>query len=284
MNMFKTVLLLGIMTAVLLWAGDAMAGQTGLILALIFAAALNFSSWFFSDKIALKAHKAQPVTEAQAPELYGVLHELTGRAGLPMPRVYVIPEDQPNAFATGRNPQHAAVAVTRGLLQAMNREELKGVLGHELAHVKHRDILIMSVAATLAGAIIVLARLAGWALLFGGFGGRSGRDRGALGGLLFYLLAPLAAILIQMAISRSREFSADEGGAQFAGDPHGLASALRKLGALTPRIPMRTAKPTTAHMMIANPFGGRPMMRLFSTHPPIEERIRRLEEMGAYPA
>ncbi len=283
MNMFKTALLLGIMTAVLLWAGDAMAGQTGLILALIFAAALNFSSWFFSDKIALRAHKAQPVTEAEAPELYAVLHELTGRAGLPMPRVYVLPEDQPNAFATGRNPQHAAVAVTRGLLQTMNREELKGVLGHELAHVKHRDILIMSVAATLAGAIIVLARMAGWALLFGGFGGRGSRDRGgALGGLLFYLLAPLAAMLIQMAISRSREFAADEGGVQFAGGPQGLASALRKLGALTPRIPMRTAKPATAHMMIANPFGGQSMMRLFSTHPPIEERIRRLESMGAH--
>ncbi len=281
MNMFKTVLLLGIMTAFLLWAGESLAGETGLILALIVAAALNFSGWFFSDKIALRAHKAQPVTETEAPELYGVLHELTGHAGLPMPRVYVLPEEQPNAFATGRNPQHAAVAVTKGLLQTMNREELKGVLGHELAHVKHRDILIMSVAATLAGAIMVLARLAGWALLFGGFGGRSSRDRGALGGLLFYLLAPLAALLIQMAISRSREFAADEGGAQFAGGPQGLAAALRKLGALTPRIPMRTATPTTAHMMIANPFGGRSMMRFFSTHPPIEERIRRLEAMSA---
>jgi len=281
MNAMKTAMLLGLLTAILLFAGDAAAGRSGLLIALVVATLLNFGSWFFSDRIALSMHRAQPVTEAQAPELYGVLHELTARAGLPMPRVYIIPETQPNAFATGRNPSHAAVAVTQGLLQTMDREELKGVLAHELAHVKHRDILTMSVAATLAGAIMVLARLAGWAMLFGGFGGRDSRDRGALGGLVFYLLAPIAAMLIQMAISRSREFAADCGGAEIAGNPYGLASALAKLGTLTRRIPMRRAAPTTAHMMIANPFGGGAVMRLFSTHPPIEERIRRLQELGA---
>ncbi|MCG6963720.1 MAG: zinc metalloprotease HtpX [Acidobacteria bacterium] len=277
MNAIKTVLLLGVLTGILLWAGEAISGTIGLEIALLLAAGLNFASWFFSDKIALAAHHAQPVSESEAPQLYSILHELTASAGLPMPRVYLIPEAQPNAFATGRGPSHAAVAVTQGLVQSLDHEEIKGVLAHELAHVKHHDILTMSVAATLAGAITVLARLAGWALMFGGYGGRDNRG-GGLGGLFFLIVAPIAAVLIQLAVSRSREFAADEGGARIAGSPYGLASALRKLSAYTQRIPMRTAKPTTAHMMIANPFGRG--MRLFATHPPMEERIRRLEAMG----
>jgi len=278
-NAIKTVLLLGLLTGILLWAGDAMGGRNGLMIAFVLAAVINLGGWFFSDKIALKMHHAQPVSEAEAPELYSIVHELASSAGIPMPRLYLIPENQPNAFATGRGPSHASVAVTQGLLQAMDREEVKGVLAHELAHVKHRDILIASVAATLAGAITMLARMAGWALMFGGHGGsRDGRG-GGLGGLFFYMLAPIAALVIQMAVSRSREYSADAGGAQIAGNPHGLASALRKLGAITQRVPMRTAQASTAHMMIASPFGGRSAMRLFSTHPPIEERIRRLEAM-----
>lgn len=280
MNSIKTVLLLGALTGLLLWAGEVFGGRSGLTLALVIAAGLNMASWFFSDKIALAAHRAQPVSEAEAPELYSIVAELTQNAGLPMPRLYIIPEAQPNAFATGRGPRHAAVAVTQGLLEAMDREELKGVLAHELGHVKHRDILISSIAATLAGAITFIARMAGWALMFGG-GSRDERGGGgALGGLVFYLVAPIAALLIQLAVSRSREFAADAEGARIAGTPLGLASALRKLGAYTARVPMRTARPNTAHMMIANPFGGRGMMALFATHPPIEERIRRLEAMA----
>ncbi len=280
MNSIKTVLLLGALTGLLLWAGEVFGGRSGLTLALVIAAALNMAGWFFSDKIALAAHRAQPVSEAEAPELYSIVAELTQNAGLPMPRLYIIPEMQPNAFATGRGPRHAAVAVTQGLLETMDREELKGVLAHELGHVKHRDILISSIAATLAGAITFIARMAGWALMFGG-GSRDERGGGgALGGLLFYLVAPIAALLIQLAVSRSREFAADAEGARIAGTPLGLASALRKLGAYTARVPMRTARPNTAHMMIANPFGGKGMMALFATHPPIEERIRRLEAMA----
>ncbi len=280
MNSIKTVLLLGALTGLLLWAGEVFGGRSGLTLALVIAAALNMAGWFFSDKIALAAHRAQPVSEAEAPELYSIVAELTQNAGLPMPRLYIIPEMQPNAFATGRGPRHAAVAVTQGLLETMDREELKGVLAHELGHVKHRDILISSIAATLAGAITFIARMAGWALMFGG-GSRDERGGGgALGGLLFYLVAPIAAFLIQLAVSRSREFAADAEGARIAGTPLGLASALRKLGAYTARVPMRTARPNTAHMMIANPFGGKGMMAMFATHPPIEERIRRLEAMA----
>jgi heat shock protein HtpX len=280
MNSIKTVLLLGALTGLLLWAGEVFGGRSGLTLALVIAAALNMAGWFFSDKIALAAHRAQPVSEAEAPELYSIVAELTQNAGLPMPRLYIIPEMQPNAFATGRGPRHAAVAVTQGLLETMDREELKGVLAHELGHVKHRDILISSIAATLAGAITFIARMAGWALMFGG-GSRDERGGGgALGGLLFYLVAPIAALLIQLAVSRSREFAADAEGARIAGTPLGLASALRKLGAYTARVPMRTARPNTAHMMIANPFGGKGMMAMFATHPPIEERIRRLEAMA----
>jgi heat shock protein HtpX len=277
-NWLKTTVLLAALTGLFLWLGDALGGQHGLILALVFAGVLNFVAYFFSDKIALAMHRAQPVSEAQAPDLYAVVAELAQRAHIPMPRLYVIPEMQPNAFATGRSPKHAAVAVTQGLMQTMNRDELKGVLAHELTHVLHRDILISSIAATIAGALAMLARMAGFALMFGGRGGRDDRGDG-LGGLLFIIVAPILAILIQLAISRSREYAADEGGAKLAGTPTGLTSALRKLGAYTQRIPMATAHPTTAHMMIANPFSGGGIASLFATHPAMEKRIARLEAM-----
>ncbi len=278
-NWIKTTLLLALLTGLLLWIGDMLGGSQGLVLALAMAAVMNFIAYFFSDKIALAMHHAEPVDEASAPQLYAAVAELAQRARIPMPRLYLIPEAQPNAFATGRSPQHAAVAVTEGLLRAMDREELKGVLAHELNHVLHRDILISSIAATIAGALTVLARMAGWALMFGGAGGRDRDDRSGLGGLFFMIVAPIAALLIQLAISRSREYAADEGGARLAGNPLGLASALRKLEAYGGRIPMRTAQPTTAHMMIANPFSRRGIANLFSTHPPMEERIARLEAM-----
>lgn len=276
-NTFKTVLLLGALTGLLLAIGDALGGQQGLVLALGVAGLMNFVGYFFSDKIALAMHRAQPVTEAEAPELYAITAELAHRAGIPMPRLYVIPEMQPNAFATGRSPKHAAVAVTEGLLRTMNRAELAGVLAHELAHVKNRDILTASIAATLAGAITVLARMVGYALMFGG------RDReeggSAWGGIFLLIVAPIAALLIQLAISRSREYAADEKAARLTGNPLGLASALRKLAALTERVPMDTAQPATASLMIANPLSGGGIARLFSTHPPIPERIARLEAM-----
>jgi heat shock protein HtpX len=277
-NWLKTTVLLAVLTGLFLWLGDALGGRQGLILALLFAGGLNFVAYFYSDKIALAMHRAQPVSESQAPDLYAVVAELAQRAHIPMPRLFVIPEMQPNAFATGRSPKHAAVAVTQGLLQRMNRDELKGVLAHELTHVLHRDILISSIAATVAGALAMLARIAGFALMFGGRGGRDDRG-GGLGGLFFIIVAPILAIMIQLAISRSREYAADEGGAKLAGTPTGLTSALRKLGAYTQRVPMMTAQPTTAHMMIANPFARGGLTSLFATHPPMEKRIARLEAM-----
>lgn len=275
-NSLRTVLLLGLLTGLLLWAGDAIAGPGGLWIALVLAGLMNFAGWFFSDRIALSMHRARQVKESEAPELHAIVHELASSAGIPMPKLYVIPESQPNAFATGRGPSHASVAVTEGLLQTMNRDEVRGVLAHELAHVRHRDILVASVAATLAGAVLVLARMLGFALMFGGGDDDEG---GGLGGLVFIIVAPIAALLIQMAVSRSREYAADEGGAKIAGSPDGLAAALRKLGRLSGRVPMRTAQSNTAHMMIANPFGGARVMRLLATHPPMEERIKRLEAM-----
>jgi heat shock protein HtpX len=278
-NWMKTTLLLAVLTGLLLWVGEMLGGQQGMVMALLFAGVMNFVAYFFSDKIALAMHRAQPVDEASAPQLYAAVAELAQRASIPMPRLYVIPEAQPNAFATGRNPQHAAVAVTEGLLRTMDREELKGVLAHELTHVLHRDILISSIAATIAGALAMLARMAGYAMMFTGRGGREDRG-GGMGGLFFIIVAPIAALLIQLAISRSREYAADEGGAKLAGNPMGLSAALRKLGAYTQRIPMQTAHPTTAHMMIANPFsGGGGLTSLFTTHPPMEKRIARLESM-----
>jgi heat shock protein HtpX len=275
-NQIRTTILLAAMTALILWIGHMFGGRQGMIIALIFAAGMNFFSYWFSDKIVLKMYRASEVTPQQAPELYDIVRTLTGQAGLPMPRIYVIPQEAPNAFATGRNPENAVVAVTEGLLRIMDRNELMGVLAHELGHVKNRDILISSIAATLAGAVMVLATMARWSALFGGM--RSDNEEGGgniIGLIAMSILAPLAAMVIQMAISRSREFQADATGARFAGTPEGLARALEKLGSYSRRIPMQ-ANPSTAHMFIVNPLSGRSLMNLFSTHPPLAERIARL--------
>jgi heat shock protein HtpX len=276
MNTLKTTLLLGLLTGLILWFGGYVGGQSGMVIAFLFALIMNFGAYWFSDKIVLAMYRAREVDPAQAPGLYRMVERLAQRAGLPTPRVFVIPSDSPNAFATGRNPKHAVVAVTQGILKLMRDEELEGVLAHELAHVKNRDILISSIAATLAGAVMMLANMARWAAIFGGVGGRDDEDRGGVFGLIFMaVLAPLAAMLIQFAISRTREFEADATGAQIAGNPLGLASALEKLGLATRRIPME-ANPATSHMFIVNPLSGKSLLTLFSTHPPLEERIRRL--------
>jgi heat shock protein HtpX len=275
-NGIKTALLLGLLSAVLLAIGDYFGGANGLVIAFMFAAVMNFVSYWFSDKIVLRMYRAQLV----GPEhpLYRTVERLTARAGLPMPKVYIIPEASPNAFATGRNPSHAAVAATQGILQVLSEHELEGVIAHELAHVKHRDILISSVAATIAAAIMMTARMAHFAALFGGYGGRGDdRERGnnPIALLAMVILAPIAAMLIQMAISRSREFAADAGGAAIAGNPYGLADALRKIDAASKRVPL-DANPATAHMFIVKPFSGAGLASLFSSHPPTEARIRAL--------
>jgi heat shock protein HtpX len=275
-NTLKTTLLLGLLTGFILFLGDYFAGQNGLVLALGLAAVMNFVSYFFSDKIALAMYRAQPVTREQLPRAYDIVQRLTQRAGLPMPKIYVIPTESPNAFATGRNPAHASVAVTEGILNLLTDEELEGVLAHELGHVRNRDILISSVAATLAGAITVLARMAWWAGMFGGYGSdREERRGGGLGALFMMILAPIAAMLIQMAISRSREYQADATGAHFTGNPYALASALKKLDAYSRRVPL-LASPSTAHLFIIQPLLGISFSNLFSTHPPIAKRIERL--------
>lgn len=274
-NYMKTALLLGALTGLILACGQLLGGRTGMLLALGLAAVLNFGSYWFSDKLVLARYRAKPVTESEAPRLHAMLDRLVARAGLPKPRLYILPEKAPNAFATGRNPAHAAVAVTAGLLEAMDQEEVEGVIAHELGHVKNRDILISSVAATIAGAITILASVARWGAIFGGVGGRDDRQGGLFGLLAMAIFAPLAAIVIQMAVSRSREFAADASGAEIVGHPHGLARALEKLDKYSRRIPLE-ASPATSHMFIVMPFGGGGMLRLFSTHPPIEERIRRL--------
>ena len=284
MNGFRTTILLAALTALVVWIGQMVGGPNGAVLALVMAGAMNFFSYWFSDKIVLKMYGAQEISANDDPELYGIVRELAGRAGLPMPRVYVIPEETPNAFATGRNPEHAAVAVTQGIRRILDKRELAGVLGHELSHVKHRDILISSIAATLAGAISYLAYMAQWAAIFGG----GSRDREEGGSNIFSLLfmmivAPLAAMLIQMAVSRSREYMADEGGAKVSGDPLALASALRKLEMGAQNIPLQVSNATansTAHMFIVNPLSAGGFAKLFSTHPPMEERIARLEAMA----
>jgi heat shock protein HtpX len=277
-NTFKTALLLTALTLFLLFMGQVFGGQRGMVMAFGLAILMNFVSYFWSDKIALKMYRAQPVTREQLPRAYAVVERLTAKMGIPMPKMYVIPAESPNAFATGRNPQHASVAVTEGILNLLNDEELEGVLAHELGHVRNRDILISSVAATLAGAITLLARMGYWASLFGGMGGdRDDRDRG--GGfvaLLMLILAPIAATLIQLAVSRSREYQADATGAELTGNPYALANALRKLDAYSKRIPMQ-ASPSTAHLFIVAPLlGGMSFANLFSTHPPIAKRIERL--------
>jgi heat shock protein HtpX len=277
MNAIKTAFFLGLLSALLLVIGGAVGGRGGIIVALGLAAAMNFFSYWFSDKIVLAMHRAQPVTREQAPQLYAALERLTGRTGTPMPRVYILPEQAPNAFATGRNPQHAAVAVTTGLMQLLDAEELEGVLAHELSHVKNRDILIGSVAATIASAVMVLASMARFAAIFGS--GRGGDDREGASPfalLATALFAPIAATLIQMAVSRSREYQADASGAEMTHNPYALARALQKLENQSKRIPMQAASPSSSHLFIVRPFTGQSLMNLFSTHPPMKERIRRL--------
>ena len=277
-NTFKTAFLLTALTLLLMMIGRAFGGQNGMMIALAVAVVMNFVSYFFSDKIALSMYRAKPVTREELPRAYQIVERLTQKIGLPMPKIYVIPTESPNAFATGRNPQHASVAVTHGILGLLTDEELEGVLAHELGHVNNRDILISSVAATLAGAITMLASMGRWAMIFGGMEGGD-RDRrgggGGLAALLMLIVAPIAASLIQLAVSRSREYQADATGAHFTGNPYALASALQKLDAYSRRVPMM-ASPSTAHLFIIQPLLGMNFANLFSTHPPIAKRIERL--------
>ncbi len=276
MNTLKTAFLLTALTLFLIFIGAYFGGRNGMILGFIVAAGMNFFSYFYSDKLALSMYRAQPVTREQLPRVYQIVERILPRMALPMPKIYVIPSDSPNAFATGRNPKHAAVAVTQGILNLLNDEELEGVLAHELGHVRNRDILTSSVAATLAGAITLIANAERWAGFFGGGGGsRDGRSRG-MGGLFMLILAPIAATLIQLAVSRSREYEADATGAHVTGNPYALASALQKLDAYSRRLPMQ-ASPSTAHLFIVAPFiSGASFANLFSTHPPMARRIERL--------
>jgi heat shock protein HtpX len=276
MNTFKSTLMLVLLMLVLVLIGERIGGESGMLIAFAISVAMNFTAYFFSDKIALKMYRAQPVTREQLPRAYEVVERLAAKDGLPMPKIYVIPSESPNAFATGRNPQHASVAVTHGILGLLTDEELEGVLAHELGHVKNRDILTSSIAATLAGAITLIARMGYWASLFGGYGGRGGRSRnGGLGALLMLIVAPIAASLIQLAISRSREYEADATGAHTTGNPYALARALQKLEDYSKRVPLQ-ASASTAHLFIIAPLIGGGVGRLFSTHPPTRERIRRL--------
>jgi heat shock protein HtpX len=276
-NIFKTTLLLTAMTLLLMLAGRAFGGQNGMLMALIFAAIMNFVAYFFSDKIALATYRAQPVGRDDLPRVYNIVERLAQKVSLPMPKVYLIPTDSPNAFATGRNPNHASVAVTQGILGLLNDDELEGVLAHELGHVRNRDILISSIAATLAGAITWLASIAKWGMIFGGYGrDREERGGGGIAALIMIFLAPLAAMLIQLAVSRSREYGADDTGAHWTGNPYALASALAKIEAYSRRMPL-VASPSTAHLFIIAPFlGGMSFGNLFSTHPPTAKRIERL--------
>ena len=277
MNYMKTAMLMVMLTLLLVWGGAALGGRSGMTFALVMAFVMNFVTYFFSDKIVLKMYRAREVSEAEAPVLHRIVRRLSQKAGMPMPKVYIIPDMSPNAFATGRNPKHAAVAATEGIMQLLSEEELSGVMAHELAHVRNRDILIGTIAATVAGAISYMAHMAQWAMIFGG---RRDDDEGGspVASIVMMIVAPIAAMLIQMAISRSREYAADEGGARLQGNPHALANALRKLHNGAQAIPMH-ATPATSHMMIVNPFNAGVMMKLFSTHPPVEERIARLEAM-----
>src|SRR5262247_1606153 len=282
MNTTKTIVLMVGLTVLLVFLGGAFGGRQGMIFAFIFAMATNMFSYWFSDKIVLRMYGAQEATEAEAPMLWGVTHDLALKMNMPMPKVYVIPSESPNAFATGRNPKHAAVAATQGILRLLTREELEGVMAHELGHVRNRDILIGTIAAAIAGAISLLANMAQWAMIFGGFGGRRDDNEGGgsmIAGIAMIILAPIAAALIQMAISRSREYQADATGARICGNPLWLANALRKLHMGSQRVPL-DANPATAHMFIVNPLRGGGLVNLFSTHPPMEERISRQESMA----
>ena len=276
-NALKTGVLLVVLTVLFVAIGNYVGGRGGMVMAFAFAVLMNAGAYWFSDKIVLKMYRAQEVSEAEAPELHAMIHRLTTAASVPMPKVYILPSDSPNAFATGRNPEHAAVAVTRGIMKILAPDELEGVLAHEMAHVKNRDILIGTVAATLAGAIMMLARFAQFAAIFGG-----GRDRdeggGVLGLLAMAIIAPIGAMLVQMAVSRSREYQADATGARFCGRPDSLARALEKISGTSRRIPLEST-PATAHMFIMSPLSGKGMMSLFSTHPPVEKRVERLRTM-----
>jgi heat shock protein HtpX len=276
MNGIKTFLLLALMTLLIVFVGDWVGGRNGMVYALVIAGVMNFVSYFFSDRIALAMYRAQPVTREQLPRVYGIVARLAETMSIPMPKIFVIPTDSPNAFATGRNPSHASVAVTQGILDLLDNDELEGVLAHELGHVRNRDILTSSIAATLAGAVTVLARMGAWGAMFSGYGGDD-RDRrgGGLGALLMLILAPLAAMLIQLWVSRTREYEADSTGAHLTGNPYALARALQKLDAYSKRIPM-VASPSTAHLFIVQPLMGVNLGNLFSTHPPIYKRIERL--------
>ncbi len=278
----RTTLLLTLLTLLIVWMGGHFGGQSGMIIAFLLAVVMNVGSYWFSDKIVLAMYRAQPLEESQAPGLFNMVRELAAQAQLPMPRIYMLPEETPNAFATGRNPEHAVVAVTEGLWRLLTPDEMRGVLAHEMSHIKNRDILVSSIAATLAGVVMLLANMARWGAIFGGIGGRDDEEGGGSGILAFLvtaILAPLAATLIQLAISRSREYLADETGAQISHRPESLARALEKLDMASRRIPMVDAQPATAHMFIVNPLTGRSFASLFSTHPPTEERIRRLRAM-----
>jgi heat shock protein HtpX len=278
MNGFKTMVLMVSLTLLLVFVGAFVGGKSGMTIALVMAFGMNFIAYWFSDRIVLKMYGAQQVAEAEAPELHGMVRQLSLKAGLPMPKVFIIDQEQPNAFATGRNPEKGVVAVTSGIMRILSRNELAGVIAHELAHIKHRDILVGTVAAAIAGAITYLAQMAQWAMIFGG---RSDEERGGnpVAALVMMIVGPIAAMLVQMAISRSREYGADRGGAQIAGDPLYLAGALRKLHLASQSIPME-ASPATAHMFIVSPLSGGGITKLFSTHPPIEERVARLESMS----
>jgi len=286
MKILRTGALLILLSVLLVTIGGALGGQNGLKIALAFAIVMNAVSYFFSDKIALMSSGARPVSREELPRLYAVMERLAAKSNLPLPKLYVIPEAAPNAFATGRNPRHASVAVTEGLLQLMNDEELEGVIAHELSHVRNYDILTSSIAATIAGAITYLAHMAQWGMIFGGYGGRDDdRDRGGgFGALLMIFLAPFAALLLQLFLSRTREYAADETGARMVGQPYGLISALQKLGAYNQRIPTTALAPTTSALCIVKPlFGGQVLSSLFSTHPPLEDRIAALREMTVVP-
>ncbi len=281
MNVTKTTLLMALLTVLFVFAGGAVGGQQGMVFAFLFACVMNVVTYWFSHKIVLALYRAKPLSEKEAPEVYAIVRDLALKANIPMPQLYLIPQEAPNAFATGRNPKHAVVAVTHGILNLLNKEELRGVLAHELSHVNNRDILVGTIAATIAGAISMLANMARWGMMFGG-GHRDNDRNNPLGGILaivVLIFLPIAAMLIQLAISRTREYGADETGARLTGNPLSLANALRKLQSYSQRIPMQ-ANPATAHMFIVNPLSGKSLLKLFSTHPPLEDRIARLEQMA----
>ncbi len=281
MNTLKTAFLMTLMMILFLFVGYLVGGQNGMTIAFFFSLAMNFGSYWFSDKVVLSMYRAKQVDYNTAPELYSVVQQLTHNAGLPMPKIYLIEDETPNAFATGRNPQHAAVAATTGIINSLSREELSGVIGHELGHVKHRDILIGTIASTIVGTITFIAQMAGWAMMFGGRGGDRDDDSG-IAALFLMILAPIAASLLQLAVSRSREFAADAEGARISHNPLALASALKKISAVNQLKPLDNVGPATAHMFIVNPLRMSGVKKLFSTHPPIEERIKRLEAMSVY--